>query len=66
MHHFLLQLLSVGNQVAIYGDKGASEAFLEYYYALVSQSQGERSPLSTTEHHEHQTKIIVTVHLPLS
>ena len=53
-----LALQVAGNQVAIYGDKKASQEYLNYYYAMVSQSQGKRPPLASVEHKGHQTKIM--------
>lgn len=47
-----------GNQVAIYGDKKASQEYLNYYYAMVAQSQGKRKSLTSDEHKQHQTKIM--------
>lgn len=47
-----------GNQVVIYGDKNASQEYLNYYYAMVSQSQGKRPLLTSDEHKKHQTKIM--------
>lgn len=47
-----------GNQVAIYGDKNASQEYLNYYYALVSSSQGKSSPLESDEHKRHHTAIM--------
>ena len=55
-HFFRLQ--TAGLQVAIYGNKEASKAFLDYYYDLVHQSQGGREPLTTEEHQCYQAQIL--------
>jgi hypothetical protein len=50
-----------GNQVAIYGDKNASQEYLSYYYAMVSQGQGMRPSLTSDDHKKHQTNIMNAV-----
>lgn len=60
-----LTLQEAGNQVAIYGDKEAAQTYLDYYYELISQSQGHRKPLGSVEHKDHQTKIMNAMRLGL-